>query len=194
LVRLDLTRVSQPDDLIPVMQNLKGLAARFPVAAVEMARLDTTIAEVHTTTVSATPETPQGDLRLFLAAELVRDSLEAPRLAHGILRRILELWPASPYAAKVVLAAQQLDSTWADSARALLDERYLDSPYLAMIRGDESPAYRQLEDSLGAFATTLSAARAAGARRRPALRDDDRLGPRRRPQPGAGGSRITEPK
>jgi tetratricopeptide (TPR) repeat protein len=194
LVRLDLSRAARPEDLAPIMATLKGLGARFTEVSGEAAQLEATIAEVHTASTSVTPETPQGDLRLFLAAESARDSLQASRLAQTIWRRILETWPTSPYAPKALLAAQHLDPAWADSARALLEERYLDSPYLAMIRGDAGPAYRQLEDSLGAYAASLAAARAGAVRRRPAVRDDDVVAPRARRQPTPGGTRVPNPR
>jgi hypothetical protein len=98
-------------------------------------------------------------------------------------------WPDSPYAPKAVLAAQQLNPTWADSARALLETRYVYSPYLARIRGEDDPGYRQLEDSLGAFAAASSAAGRRGDQptpRRPRPRpgiEDDEAPSRPRPQP-----------
>jgi tetratricopeptide (TPR) repeat protein len=194
LVRLDLRRASQPEHLPPVVKALQRLAERYELVSEEIRQLSATVTGVHTAGVSITPMTPQGDLRLFLAAEAARDSLDATRLAEGIFRRILEEWPASPYAPKAVLAAQQLDSTWVDSARVILEERYLDSPYLAMIRGDASSEYRQLEDSLGAFAASLTVAPpAGGVRRRPPVRADPRE-PGRRPQPVPGGSRVPEPQ
>lgn len=193
LVRLDLIRAARPEDLARIMATLKGIGARFPGISGEAAQLGATVVEVDSAARTVTPETSQGDLRLFLAAEAARDSLQAPRLAQTIWRRILESWPTSPYAPKAILAAQQLDPTWADSARTLLEERYLDSPYLAMIRGDGGVAYRQLEDSLGAYAAALSAAR-AGAVRRPAVRDDDVVRPRPRRPPTPGGTRVAEPR
>ena len=102
-------------------------------------------------------------------------------------------WPASPYAPKAVLAAQQLDSTWADSARALLEARYFESPYLAMIRGEATPAYRQLEDSLEAFAAALAGPGSAvpgPGRGSPDRRRQDQ--PQRRPRP-APSTRVLEP-
>jgi tetratricopeptide (TPR) repeat protein len=191
LVRLDLRRAGRPEDLARIVETLKGLAVRFETISQEIARISSTIENVHQAVVSASPQTPQGDLRLFLAAESARDSLAAPRLAQEVFRRILEEWPTSPYAPKVILAAQQLDSTWVDSARVLLEERYLDSPYLAMVRGDASPAYRQLEDSLGAFAASLAPRPPAAAPRRQPPRGTPQP---RRPQPTTGGSRVPEPQ
>jgi hypothetical protein len=147
---------------------------------------------IDTAAKSFTWETPQGDLRLFLAAEAARDSLRAPDLAHGLFRRVLDDYPNSSYAAKVVLAIQQLDSTWVDSARALLEGRYLDSPYLAVIRGEATEEYRQLEDSLGAYAASLTVRAPANTRRRPIIQRDDADDPGRNP-PAPGTPRLPEP-
>lgn len=192
LVRMDLRRATRPAQLGPIVDSLEALAVRFEMVSHELTRVAATVASVRTSVASVLPGTPQGDLRLFLAAESARDSLGAPRLAGAILRRILEEWPASPYAPKIILAAQQLDSAWVDSARAMLDERYRESPYLAMIRGEGTTEYRRLEDSLGAFAASLSTRPPPGPRRKPTLREDDDL-PRRRPQPAPGASRVPEP-
>jgi tetratricopeptide (TPR) repeat protein len=192
LVRLNVSRVVRPEDLGRAVETLKGVGARFTAVSTEAAQLAATIAEIQVAGDSVTFDTPQGDLRLFLAAELARDSLQAPRLAQALWRSILDTWPASPYAPKAVLAVQQLDPTWADSARALLEEQYLDSPYLAMIRGEAGPEYRQLEDSLGSYAAALATTRAGAVRRRPAIDDDDRIRARLRRPPTAGGTRVPE--
>ena len=181
LVLLDLRRARRADDLPPLIQALKRVSDGFETMTYEVTRLGATVGGIHDAASSVTWETPRGDLRLFLAAEAARDSLRAPALAEGLFRRILEDYPNSSYAAKVVLAVRQLDSTWADSARGLLEGRYLDSPYLAMIRGESSDEYRRLEDSLGAYAATLAVKPPApGVRRIPALREDADE-PRRRP-------------
>ena len=192
LILLDLRRARRVEDLPPVIQALKSVSDLFEAVAYESTRLGATVGGVHGAATSVTWETPRGDLRLFLAAEAARDSLRAPALARGLFRRIVDDYPNSSYAAKVVLAIQQLDSTWADSARGLLEGRYLDSPYLAMIRGESSEEYRQLEDSLGAYAATLAVKPpAAGVRRTPVVRDEVDE-PRRRP-PAPGTSRVPEP-
>ena len=194
LVSLDLRRASQPEDLPPVVEKLNRLTRRYPTASMASSHLGATVAGVLAAS-ALTSETPQGDLHLFLAAEAARDTLGAPRLAKAMFHRIHEDWPWSPYAPKAILAAQQLDSTWTDSARVLLEERYLDSPYLALIRGDATPAYRQLEDSLGAFSATLSARapRSPGGRRAPppSRRDDDEPG---RGSPRAPNTRVVDPR
>jgi hypothetical protein len=141
-----------------LIQSLRSNAERHEIVAPELTQVSNTAAGILTVAASMTPGAPQGDLRLFLAAEVARDSLLAPRLAEGIFQRILREWPESPYAPKAALAAQQINPEWSDSARALLETRYFESPYLAMIRGEEGSAYRQLEDSLGAFATAQAGA------------------------------------
>jgi len=192
LVRLDLRYARQAEDLQPALTTLKQLAGKFESVAYEATQLAASVEGVHGAATTMTWETPQGDLRLFLAAEAARDSLGAPALAAGLFRRILQDYPNSSYAAKVVLAAQQLDPTWTDSARGLLENRYLDSPYLTMIRGEGSEEYRQLEDSLGAYAASLvPKAAPGGVRRRPTVRDD--AGDPARRAPAQGTSNVPEP-
>jgi hypothetical protein len=194
LVSLDLSRASRPEDLPPVVEKLNRLARTYQTVTMAANQLRGTVAGVLAAS-ALTPDTPQGDLRLFLAAEAVRDTLAAPRLANAMFHRIHEDWPWSPYAPKAILAAQQLDSTWTDSARVLLEERYLDSPYLALIRGEATPAYRQLEDSLGRFSATLSAPaqRSPGARRAPPPSRPDDDNPVRR-APAAPNTRVIDPR
>lgn len=197
LVRLSLRGVSHPQQLSPLIRTLRGLAKEQGVTA-EVTQLSASAAGVFTTSASLMPGAPQGDLRLFLAAEAARDTLQAARLAERMFLRIPNGWPQSPYAPKAILAAQQLNPAWADSGRALLEARYLDSPYLAVIRGEEGSAYRKLEDSLGAFASAASVPAprpttpSTPARPAPGVRDDDDQPARRRPQP-ARTRRVAEP-
>ena len=97
----------------------------------------------------------QGDLRLFLAGELARDSLGSPGFAAIQMRRLADEWPGSPFAPKAILALIPLEPGSADSLRALLQERFAESPYVSVIQGGESPDYRVLEDSLRQFALGL---------------------------------------
>jgi hypothetical protein len=192
LLRMDLRRVSRPEELAPVAAKLKGLSQRAETVSDEIAQLNTQVGEVQIADSSVTPETVQGDLRLFLAAESARDSLVAPKLAEVLFRRLPEQFPGSAYAAKAILAAQQLNPQWVDSARTLLEERYADSPYLAVIKGDATPEYLALEDSLGVFAAAQAPKPSGAARRRPVVPDDDRVLHTPRPRPG--GSRVPEPQ
>jgi tetratricopeptide (TPR) repeat protein len=196
LVRLDLGAAA-PEDLPMAIESLRRLAESNETMAADVNRLRATAAGVLAAWDSTPPGAPQGDLRLFFAAEAARDSLIAPRLAERVFRRILDEWPDSPYAPKAVFAAQQLNPAWADSARGLLETRYMESPYLAMTRGEEDPAFRQLEDSLGAFAAARvppAARPRPGAPRRPTagVRNDDDAPGRRRPQP-APRVRVVDP-
>jgi hypothetical protein len=189
LLRLNLTGSTDPGKLTSVLDSLRKLALRFDGNSEGINELVRSVAEVDTAARIVTSVTPQGDLRVFLAAELARESLRAPRLAEILFRKIPGQWPFSPYAAKAILAAQQLNPAWLDSARALLDLQYYDSPYVATIQGDATLEYRQLEDSLAAFAATL-ATRPAGVRRMPV----PGRRPIPRPEPASGGSRVPEPK
>jgi hypothetical protein len=185
---LDIARASHPAELVSISDSLKKLASHFDLMAQEINRVGSMISQVHDAA-TAMSDSTRGDLRLFLAAEAARDALAAPRLAETLFRQILDRWPESPYAPKAILAAQSLNPGWADTAQALLFERYWDSPYLATIRGEASPEYRQLEDSLGAFAATLALTTPTAPQRRPPAATPDR-----RPRPAAGGSRVPEPQ
>jgi hypothetical protein len=46
--------------------------------------------------------------------------------------------------------------------QSVLQERYAGSPYVAILRGEDPPGYRQLEDSLSAFAVVLAARAGTG--------------------------------
>lgn len=188
LVELDLARASHPAELVSISDSLKKLASRFDLMAQEIIRVGTMVSQIHGAATTMSDST-RGDLRLFLAAEAARDALAAPRLAETLFRQILDRWPESPYTPKAILAAQSLNPGWADSAQTLLFERYWDSPYLATVRGEATPEYRQLEDSLGAFAATLALTSPAAPHRRPPVATPDR-----RPRPAAGGSRVPEPQ
>ena len=190
LVGLQLARVAQPSELVPVLDTLKRLSTRFVPLSAEITRLTGVVADIHSVATKVTPDSLQGDLRFFLAAESARDALKAPGLAETLFRRIPEQWPFSPYAPKAILAAQQLNAGWIDSAHLLLEERYFDSPYLATVRGEATPEYRQLEDSLGAFAAALAVAKSPQQRPRPTPAGARR----RRPQPLPGGSNVPEPQ
>ncbi len=193
LVKLDLRTVSEPSELTSAAEKLRQLGRTNKSIELDVNQLGSTVRTVLAASDSSVPGSPQGDLRLFLAAEAARDSLQAPRLAEGFFLRIVNDWPDSPYAPKAVLAAQQLNPGWADSARSLLEARYFYSPYLSVIRGEDDTAYRQLEDSLAAFAAggsgTPQRTRPGAPNRAPIPSPDDTAG-RRRPQPGV---RVPQP-
>ena len=152
LVRRTLTHARTLADLAPPADSLTALAQGGSGAAADALGLGATIARVRQLPDSAAPSVPQGDLRLFLGAEEVRDGLQAPALAASLFRQVAVDWPASPYAPKALLAAQLLDPEEPEAAQARLDSLYRDSPYLAMLRGEEAPAFQALEDSLQTYA------------------------------------------
>jgi hypothetical protein len=157
LIRRALVDVRTLDELPPVADSLGAMARVESGAAAEAVVLAATVARVHLLRDSAGPAVERGDLRLFLGAEAARDTLHASLLAAGLFRRLADDWPESPYAPKALLAAQLLDPSELEFARARLDSLYPDSPYLAALRGEDAPGYRALEDSLLAFAAAQAA-------------------------------------
>jgi len=165
LTRLKLRRAGSVSQLPPIAEELDQRIARKGAIAAEAAQLRQAVARVLTASDSASAGAPQADLRLFLAAEIARDSLAAPALAASLFRTIVEATPESPYAPKAILAGRGLDPVWGESAMPLLEGRYAGSPYVAFIQGAEPYGYRELEDSLQSFALGLAAERRPGPRR-----------------------------
>jgi hypothetical protein len=183
ILRRELAAANRLDDLAPLEDSLDAMAVRPSGSAAEAGLLGATVTRLRELSDSTAPGVPNGDLRLFLGAETVRDSLRAPALAAGLFRRLADDWPASPYAPKALLAAERLDPADAEATLARLDSLYPESPYLAIARGEEAPAYRALEDSLEAFAAAQPVVRlrrpAPGVQRRgaePAQADQPRRG------------------
>lgn len=174
LLRLQLGAARTLDDLAAPGDSLAALAGRTSVVAAEAGQIKATVVRLRQLPDSAAPSVPRGDLRLFLGAEAARDTVGSPLLAAALFRRLADDWPVSPYAPKALLAAERLDPTDIDASRARLDSLYADSPYLAIARGEDAPAYHVLEDSLEAYAATQIVAQPA------------RPGQPRRPAPGAG--------
>ncbi len=201
LARRGLQGARTVDDLakpIQVLDSLTGGAsARESGAGVsetlggvgEAGELRATLVRIRDASDSSAARAPTTDLRLFLAAELARDTLAAPALATSLFRRVADDWPDSPYAPKALLAVMMLDPVWADSARDLLATRYSASPYVAYVQGNPLPEYQALEDSLKAFDVATQA-----AERRPPTRPGRpaqpvRPGVRRQPvEPDAAGA------
>ena len=127
---------------------------------------------------------------LFLAAELARDSLGAPRLAADLLRRIAAEWPESPYAPKALLALMPLDRGGADALRQELETIYGGTPYVSVARGVADSTYIALEDSLGSFAADWRAA----ARENDAASSSGRPGLRRPVRPTTAGADSAAPR
>jgi tetratricopeptide (TPR) repeat protein len=153
LARLQLARVravGEFDSLEPSLTELRELGRSGGFRA---GRLLTEIERVRRAD-SVGPDTPQGDLEVFLAAERTRDALGAPALASRLFQRLVETWPESPYAPKAVLALADLQPVLAPALHHLLLAGYAESPYVAVLSGEDLPAYRSLEDSLRSFAAS----------------------------------------
>lgn len=116
---------------------------------------------------SVPPGVPLGDLRLFLAGELGRDSIDAPRFAAVQFHRILDQWPESPFAPKALLALIVLEPGQADSLQGRMRLTYASSPYLQLVDGSDSPELTVLEDSLYRFAVSFRPEGAPTGRPRP---------------------------
>jgi hypothetical protein len=171
LLRARLSSARTLDDLGRHGDSLAALASQTTAPGLEAAALQLEVQQLRQLDDSARAGVGQGDLRLFLGAESARDSVHAPLLAATLFRRLADDWPTSPYAPKALLAAQLLEPADPDGIHVRLDSLYHDSPYLAVMRGEEAPGYRQLEDSLQTFAAAqpvLVPRRGGGAARVPA--------------------------
>jgi hypothetical protein len=195
-IRMALAGVPALDSLGPTIAALKGQADDIQMMTPADGLVQTAELIVRTAD-SAISRPPRGDLMIFLAAELARDSLAAPGLAADLMRRVADGWPESPYAPKALLALMMLDDGAIDSARSDLETLYGGSPYVAAAQGITDSSYSTLEDSLGSFATAWrAAARAEAASGRSTMRPGDRrtirpapgdsAAPRREPRPRTG--------
>lgn len=105
-----------------------------------------------------------GEAVQLRGAELARDSLRATALAGGLFVAFAERHPESLFAPKALVAALPLLPERHDSLRGVLEGVYGSSPYAAALRGEPSPAYAGLEDSLARAlgVATHTAVRSAG--------------------------------
>jgi hypothetical protein len=169
--RIMLTRVATLDELLQALARLDASAEDGARLDGGQAQLEFTARRVVTYADSIPAGAPFGDLRLFVAGEIARDSLNAPALAASQFKRVASDWPDSPFAPKAMLALILLDPARADSLREALLARYPDNPYVALAQGGDSPGYEVLEDSLRRFGATFRPGgrpvRAAPARRQP---------------------------
>jgi len=105
---------------------------------------------------SVVPGAPLGDMKLFLAAEVARDSAEALGFAELLFRRIPTEWPDSPYGAKALMAVMSLDPGASDSLAEVLARHFASNPYVLVAGGGDGREILALEDSLRRFALVLS--------------------------------------
>jgi outer membrane protein assembly factor BamD (BamD/ComL family) len=174
LLRLRIQRVGSIDSLVLVQQEFSDVQQIGGSTGMVIGRYDRAAKMIRDLADSVNAGAAGADMRLFLAGELARDSLEMTSLARGIFARVARDFPESPYTPKAVLALMALEPTIADSARAVLHARYPESPYLLAWEGQAAPTFGQLEDSLATFISKLH---------RPA-RPNDPARPTTRPTPG----------
>jgi len=157
-VRAAMARLRLVVDLQALQDQAQGLGDLSEIAgglSGEVSLLAGTARRVGLAADSTEPGEPDGDLRLFLAGEMARDSLGSPGFAAVQFRRIIAEWPESPYAAKAVFALMALEPAHHDSLRADLQRRYPDNPYVVLAGGGDTPEYAVLEDSLRRFAQSF---------------------------------------
>lgn len=117
---------------------------------------------------------------LFLAAELARDSLGAPVLAHRLFRRVAERAPETLMAPKALLAAAALRPDSAETYRQHVRRRYPATPFAAAATGTRPAAAdaaevrttdallrRTWQEVMAALPDSLRAPRAAAPPPRP---------------------------
>ena len=154
-LRVRMERVETADSLRMISSDLDDILQNAGTTGLQLGRYVRISSLVLDAVDSASAGGSSPDLRLFLAAELARDSLEMARFAGRLWHRLAADYPASPYAAKAWLALGALDSSATDSTAAVLASRYPDNPYTLAVRGEDTPGFAALEDSLLRFSTVL---------------------------------------
>lgn len=141
------------DSAVAPARDLDDLQGPY---SVRLGQLAAGARRVLATAESTSAATPHGDLRVFLAAELARDTLGAVAFARREFARVAEVWPESPFAPKALMALAALDDAGADSLLDLLRSRYPASPYVRFGLGEEAPELAALEDSLRRFVISFN--------------------------------------
>jgi hypothetical protein len=145
---LQVSLLREPMDLDSVADWLDRLTPELSGAALVESR-------VLRLRIEAIRSGDSSEMRAFRAAELARDSLEAPMLAAWLFLRFAASHPASLFAPKALIAAGQLRPEAVDSVGKVLRSTYAGSPYTLAFHGAASPAFRAAEDSLAiAFGVT----------------------------------------
>jgi len=138
--RVAVARAAGRRDLVPIVGELTRISNAKGSGAVEAQHLLGLL-----TRLVAPPQSPGGAFRL---AELARDSLGAPRLAAQLFLDLAAADSGSLFTPKALVAALALLPERHDSIANVLDRRYAASPYTRAWRGEASPTYAALEDSL----------------------------------------------
>lgn len=189
LTRLHMREAATPAELRAFADTFAEIASAGRASQSAAERLALQAGAVAHVADSVPAGDPQGDLRLFLAAEVARDSLGANAAAVGLFRRVVDDWPDGSYAAKALLAGRRLDPAWAEATDSLLAGRYAESPYVLAAYGGDRAAMGQLEDSLAAFERAVlgqKAPQARPARGRPRAAPGSDDAPAKRETPNKG--------
>jgi tetratricopeptide (TPR) repeat protein len=199
MTRMQIRAADSMADLAATLEAMQAIAAVDGSVEGALVPLRRQVEVLQRLMDSTSPGEPQGDMRRFLSAEYARDTLDARPLAARIFESIPQGWPESPYAAKAWLASRQLTGDTAS-----VSGQFAESPYMAVLRGEEGATYAQLEDSLANYARALAAASAPKpARRGAAKRADGTIDPeeedapagvrRRQQRPRSQGTQTTRP-
>jgi len=137
--QLRVARATQRADLTPIASALERLP-RTVSGTEEASRVLDLL-----TVVMGAAGTPAARFR---AAEIARDSLQAPALAGQLFLDAVAADSTSLYAPKALIAAFDVLPERRDSLVAVLDSRYAGSPYTRAFHGEPSVAYAAAEDSL----------------------------------------------
>jgi hypothetical protein len=141
LVLTEAAEVADPDSLDSLATRLEILAG----ALTGPAQMETRTWQQQ---INAIRRADSGEVTAFRAAELARDTLEAPGLAAQLFLRFASRYPSSLFAPKALIAAGQLHGIAADSVDRMLRARYAESPYTLAYQGAASPAFQAVEESL----------------------------------------------
>lgn len=152
LLRFRLAQSADPAVLDTVVSTVAEVEPGAGVAAGRAAAFGQAARAVRRRLDSLDIRAPQGDMRGFLLAETLRDSLNAVLLSASLFERIASERPESPYASKALFAMAAADPIRRDSLMAMIVARYPSDPYVIVATGGDTPLYRALEDSLARFA------------------------------------------
>jgi hypothetical protein len=138
--RLTLLRLGRLATLVDVENAIAAARARTAGTAIQQ-RLEDNLMLVKM--LERQPDATGASL--FLAAEVARDSLRAPGLAHTFFRRVVSGEVDSPLAPKALLAAASVAPDSAAAYRARLRTEFDGSAFAALVDGalsSDSPEYR----------------------------------------------------
>jgi tetratricopeptide (TPR) repeat protein len=181
LAQVTIARAANDSELGPPRERLQTLTLEGGEAGQQAGTVLRMASLVDTLGAAATAP----DAFWFERAEVLRDSLHAGLLAAMDFAEMARLFPASPWAAKGLVAAIAGGHPAADSLRGLLERRFGASPYALAVAGSGAgaEAFASLEDSLRRTLAQRAAPAGRGDRR---VRRGDDVGdePLGRRQPG----------